>query len=142
MLRRGCCTADVIEPDQRLKLLARVAPLFAAFYAALWLISIDFAHDIPRDGTGLVVGRDFLDLWMAGKAAWGGDLAQSYDLATYQAAMVPFVGADYPGQIWSYPPSVMLIAAPFGQLPYGAGLDRVDADWLRSILCGAARMDR
>lgn len=118
MRRRDCCTAEVTEPDQRLKLLARVAPLFAAFYAALWLISIDFAHDIPRDGTGLVVGRDFLNLWMAGKAAWGVDPAQFYDLATYQAAMARFVGADYPGQIWSYPPSVMLIAAPFGQLPY------------------------
>ncbi|HXG99802.1 MAG TPA: glycosyltransferase family 87 protein [Sphingomicrobium sp.] len=104
--------------DDRLVLLARVAPWFALAYAALWSVSLDLAPAIPRDGTGLVVGRDFLNLWMAGKAAWGSNPAQFYDLATYQQSMVPFIGADYPGQIWSYPPSVMLIAAPFGLLPY------------------------
>ena len=108
--------------DDRLVLLARVAPWFALAYAVLWALSIDPGPAIPRDGTGLVAGRDFLNLWMAGKAAWGVDPAQFYDLATYQAAMARFVGADYPGQIWSYPPSVMLIAAPFGQLPDGPAL--------------------
>lgn len=104
--------------DDRIALLARIAPWFALAYAALWLLSLDLGPALPRDGTGLVVGRDFLNLWMAGKAAWGPDPARYYDLATYQASMLPHVGAGYPGQVWSYPPSVMLVAAPFGQLPY------------------------
>lgn len=104
--------------DDRIALLARIAPWFALAYAALWALSLDTGPAIPRDGTGLVVGRDFLNLWMAGKAAWGPDPARLYDLATYQASMLPHVGAGYPGQVWSYPPSVMLVAAPFGQLPY------------------------
>lgn len=104
--------------DDRLALLARIAPWFALAYAVLWALSIDPGPAIPRDGTGLVAGRDFLNLWMAGKAAWGGDPARFYDLAIYQQSMARYVGADYPGQVWSYPPSVMLIAAPFGLLPY------------------------
>ncbi len=105
-------------PDDRLVLLSRIAPWFALAYAAFWLLSLDTGPTIPRDGTGLVIGRDFLNLWMAGKAAWGLDPAQFYDLATYQRSMAPYVDSQYPGQVWSYPPSVMLIAAPFGLLPY------------------------
>ena len=63
---------------------------------------------------------------MAGRAAWAPDPARYYDLATYQAATAPFVGADYPGQAWSYPPTILLLAAPFGLLPYLAAL----AVWL------------
>ena len=104
--------------DDRIALLTKIAPWFALAYAALWAMSLDTGPSLPRDGTGLVVGRDFLNVWMAGKAAWGADPARYYDLATYQAAMAPYVGAGYPGQVWSYPPSVMLVAAPFGLLPY------------------------
>lgn len=104
--------------DDRLVLLSRIAPWFALAYAALWVVSLDTLPTIPRDGTGLVIGRDFLNLWMAGKAAWGTDPARFYDLAFYQQSVAPYVGNDYSGQVWSYPPSVMLIAAPFGLLPY------------------------
>ena len=107
-----------MSSDDRLALLARIAPLFALAYAALWVTSLDLSHAIPRDGTTLVVGRDFLNFWMAGRAAWQADPARFYDLATYQAAMAPIVGPGYLGQAMSYPPSVMLVAAPFGLLPY------------------------
>lgn len=101
-----------------LSLLARVAPLFALIYAMLWVLSVDWQPAIPRDGTSLVIGRDCLNFWMAGRAAWGLDPARFYDLATYQAAVAGVVGPSYLGQVWSYPPSVMLIAAPFGLMPY------------------------
>ena len=108
--------------EDSLRLLSRVAPLFALAYALLWLLQLDLAHAIARDGTTLVVGRDFLNFWMAGRAAWGDDPARFYDLATYQAELAKVVGPDYPGQVWSYPPSIMLLAAPFGRMPYLAGL--------------------
>jgi hypothetical protein len=105
-------------PDDRLTTLARVAPAFALAYAVLWLFNLDTGPAIPRDGTSLVVGRDFLNFWMAGRAAWGSDPQRFYDLATYQAEIAKIVGPDYLGQVWSYPPSIMLLAAPFGLLPF------------------------
>ena len=102
----------------QLVMLARLAPLMAVFYLAAWLWLIDPAFPIPRDGSGLAVGRDFLNFWMAGRHAWEADPGQYYDLATYQQAMAPLVGATYPGQVWSYPPAVLLFAAPFGLLAY------------------------
>ena len=106
------------ERDDSLKLLSRVAPLFALAYGLLWLFQLDLAHAIPRDGTTLVVGRDFLNFWMTGRIAWGDDPAGFYDLATYQAEVAKITGPGYLGQVWSYPPSIMLPAAPFGRLAY------------------------
>jgi hypothetical protein len=65
-----------------------------------------------------VVGRDFLNFWMYGRAATLPDPGQWYDAAAYQHELAALLGAGYPGQNWSYPPTVMLIAAPFGQLGY------------------------
>ncbi|MEQ7872713.1 glycosyltransferase family 87 protein [Sphingomonas sp. ASV193] len=102
--------------------LAPVAALFAAVYLALYLAHLHPGMGAWRDGSGLVVGRDFLNFWMAGRAAWQSDPARFYDLATYQQATAAIVGPDYPGQVWSYPPSIMLFAAPFGRLPYDVAL--------------------
>ena len=46
------------------------------------------------------------------------DPGQWYDPLQYARALIPIVGADYPGQNWSYPPSMMLLMAPFGGLRY------------------------
>ena len=106
------------DRDDSLKLLSRVAPIFALAYFLLWLFQLDLAQAIPRDGTTLVVGRDFLNFWMTGRIAWGEDPARFYDLATYQAEVAKVTGRGYLGQVWSYPPSIMLPAAPFGLLLY------------------------
>jgi hypothetical protein len=50
------------------------------FIAYVW--TIDWRGAIPRDGTTLAVGRDFLNLWMHGRAAAISDPGQFYDLAT------------------------------------------------------------
>ena len=106
------------ERDELVHLLSRVAPFFALTYAILWLLHVEAGPGIPRDGTSLVVGRDFLNFWMTGRAAWGVDPERFYDIAVYQAEIAKVTGPGYLGQVWSYPPSVMLIAAPFGLLPY------------------------
>src|SRR5215210_271524 len=110
------------EREERLRLLSRVAPLFALAYALLWWSGLDINHPIPRDATTLVAGRDFLNFWLAGRNAWGADPGRFYDLATYQAQVASIVGPDYLPVAWSYPPSIMLVAAPFGLLPYLPGL--------------------
>jgi len=84
--------------------------------AYVW--TIDWRGAIPRDGTTLAVGRDFLNLWMYGRAAGSADPGQFYDLAAYHQAIRALLGIELQGQNWSYPPSVMLLAAPFGQLNY------------------------
>jgi hypothetical protein len=65
-----------------------------------------------------VVGRDFLNFWMYGRATALPDPGRWYDPAAYQNALATLLGPGYPGQNWSYPPTVMLFAAPFGRLGY------------------------
>jgi hypothetical protein len=68
-----------------------------------------------RSRTTLAVGH-FLNLWMHGRAAAISDPGQFYDLATYQQAIRDLLGVELNRQNWSYSPSIMLLAAPFGQL--------------------------
>lgn len=95
--------------------------LFAVTLIA-FVATIDWSGAIPRDATTLAVGRDFLNLWMYGRAAVTADPGQFYDLATYHEALRRLLGMQLDGPNWSYPPSVMLLAAPFGQLNYLAAL--------------------
>jgi hypothetical protein len=107
------------NPDREL---ARASAILGAFAlvatAGLYLYKLDWQWPFPRDGSTLVVGRDFLNFWMYGRAALLENPARWYDVVTYQGALAQLLGSNYPGQNWSYPPSVMLIAPPFGLLPY------------------------
>ncbi|MEO8301039.1 MAG: glycosyltransferase family 87 protein [Rhizomicrobium sp.] len=91
---------------------------FAAVTAVVYLWLMRPVAPIPRDPSGLVVGRDFLNFWMYGKAALSADPARWYDLAAYQQELTRLLGNGYPGQNWSYPPTIMLLAAPFGLMAY------------------------
>ncbi len=95
--------------------------LFAVTLVA-YACTISWSGAIPRDGTTLAVGRDFLNLWMYGRAAGTADPGRFYDLATYHDALRGLLGMELNGQNWSYPPSVLFLAAPFGQLGYLAAL--------------------
>lgn len=78
----------------------------------------DWSGTIPRDGTTLAVGRDFLNLWMYGRAAFSPEPGRFYDLAAYHDALRSLLGMELNGQNWSYPPTILLLASPFGQLGY------------------------
>ena len=106
------------DASERLRLLTWAAVLLLIAYAAVYLSTLDFSHVLPRDSKKHVIGRDFLNFWMYGRAAFEANPGQYYDLRTYWAATEPITGPGYPQQLWSYPPSVMLLAAPFGMLPY------------------------
>jgi Glycosyltransferase family 87 len=95
---------------------------FCVLAAAVYATSIAWVDPIPRDGSTLVIGRDFLNFWMYGRAAVTPNPSRFYDLETYQSMLEALLGPGYPGQNWSYPPSVMLLAAPFGQLGYFSAL--------------------
>ncbi|MFX6499043.1 hypothetical protein ABTG19_18935, partial [Acinetobacter baumannii] len=75
-----------------------------------YVATIDWRGAIPRDATSLALGRDFLNFWMYGRAAGSADPGRFYDFATYHRALADLFGVEFPGQNWSYPPSVMLVA--------------------------------
>jgi Glycosyltransferase family 87 len=110
---------DGREADRSaIRLLAWTGGLFFVLTTATYVATIAWGGPIPRDATTLVVGRDFLNFWMYGRAAWQPQPGQYYDPHIYNAALAALLGDGYPGQNWSYPPSVMLLAAPFGRLGY------------------------
>lgn len=89
-----------------------------ALTAVAYVATISWIAPVPRDGTSLAVGRDFLNFWMYGRAAWTDNPGAFYDISRYHDAIRDLLGYSLNGQNWSYPPSVMLLAAPFGQLGY------------------------
>jgi Glycosyltransferase family 87 len=72
----------------------------------------------PRDKATLVLGRDFLNLWMYGRAVLDIDPARFYDIATYNGELARLLGPGYPGQNWPNPPTALVVMAPFGFLAY------------------------
>jgi len=100
----------------------RALSLLGAFFFVVsvigYLITMSWSPAIPRDGTTLVIGRDFLNFWMYGRAAFTPDPSRFYDLVEYHRALDALLGPNYPGQNWSYPPSIFFFAAPFGWLGY------------------------
>src|SRR6202790_2033666 len=113
-----------LEPDDR-ALFRDFAVLGAVLFAVTVIAygwTIDWRGAIPRDGTTLAVGRDFLNLWMYGRAGVTADPGRFYDINSYRGALRDLFGIDLNGPNWSYPPSIMLLAAPFGQLGYLAAL--------------------
>jgi hypothetical protein len=107
----------------------------AAFVIGNLFILVLFARDIVRFDHGLVAnnafwGRDFINVWSAGRLLIEGRLTILYDLPAYHAWQVAHFGAI--GQHnFSYPPLVLPLMLPFGALPYAVAL----AVW---TLAGAA----
>jgi hypothetical protein len=111
-------TATPNPSREALRALAVLGGFALAATAAAYLYAVQWNHAIPRDGSTLVVGRDFLNVWMYGRAAWLPEPGRWYDVVAYQRELNQLLGDGYPGQNWSYPPSVMLLAAPFGLIGY------------------------
>lgn len=91
---------------------------FCAAAIGVYVFLLRGAAPFPRDGSGLVVGRDFLNLWMYGRAAFSAQPGLWYDPDAYRHALDALLGVGYAGQNWSYPPTIMLLAALFALLPY------------------------
>src|SRR6201996_5693347 len=83
-----------------------------------YLLTSSWSGAFPRDKATLVLGRDFLNLWMYGRAAFEGDPARYYDIATYNDALARMLGPGYPGQTGPNPPTALVAMAPFGVLSY------------------------
>jgi hypothetical protein len=53
-----------------------------ALTAIAYVATISWTATIPRDGTSLAVGRDFLNFWMYGRAAGSANPGAFYDIPT------------------------------------------------------------
>lgn len=112
-------THDPANPSREvIKAFAILGVFFFLSTAGTYLYGLTGHAPYPRDGSTLVVGRDFLNFWMYGRAAVLPEPGRWYDAAVYQRELAALIGPGYPGQNWSYPPTIMLIAAPFGRLGY------------------------
>lgn len=90
----------------------------AAVYAGL-LLHFYLAGAWIIDRAGMPVYSDFTDQWAAGIEALRGKAALIYEPAEFvriQSALLGPRDFFYPN--WPYPPTFLLILAPFGALPY------------------------
>lgn len=110
----------VANPRDRefLRDLLLLGGILFALTAAAYLATSTWTLPFPRDKTGLVVGRDFLNLWMYGRAIADADPARFYDITVYNAELTKLLGAGYPGQNWPNPPTALLPMTPFGVLGF------------------------
>ena len=96
--------------------------------AAVFFVSLEAAYFVLAglpplampwiDGTGFVVGRDYLNMWMGARAVFEGDPAAWFDHRTYNEALRDMLGAEYQEHFWSYPPHLLLFIWPLGLMPY------------------------
>ena len=125
VLRRIAQALDGLTPAsdnpkdrEFLRDLTWLAGAMFALAAVGYLATVDWSKAFPRDSSTLIVGRDFLNIWMYGRAALQPDPGKFYDIATYNHVLQALLGAGYPGQNWPNPPSFFLISLPFGALNF------------------------
>ncbi len=87
--------------------------LGVAFYEArIWFLGSD----------GLPMYTEFTNFWAAGRQALHGEAVLLYIPAEFKKVQEALVGTGhYVYSIWPYPPTFLLILAPFVALPYFAG---------------------
>ena len=113
--------APATREPQNAEFLRALAILGGALFVLTlvsYLLTTNWTGAFPRDKATLVLGRDFLNLWMYGVAAFEADPARYYDLVTYNDALAHMLGPGYPGQNWPNPPTALVVMAPFGLLNY------------------------
>ena len=80
-------------------------------------MGIDYFLRPGRD----IIGRDFMNLWLAGKLTLANRVPDIFDVAAYQQAVTEFFGKVLPLN-YSYPPHALFLAVPFALFPYYVSL--------------------
>lgn len=85
-------------------------------YAGIAYLS-SFSDDI-LDFALRPIGRDFVNYWAAGAAVFDGALMQIFDASLFHPYQERLLGRSFVDHNWSYPPHMLLLIWPLGQLPY------------------------
>ena len=86
--------------------------------AAFALLAVYLASGSGRlDVTHHARGRDFVNLWTAGRLIADGRTLEVFDPATFMAAHHRLFSPRLPFHFWSYPPPALFLAAPFALTP-------------------------
>lgn len=128
-----CMSTADLAPKNSFDRQARHEELYAkcTFGAGVLFLAVEIAYfgtwknpslSVPTwDAINAVIGRDFLNIWMGGRAAIAGGPAAWFDANTYNAAirslLEPNPLNDY-RYYWSYPPDIVLFTWPFGLMPF------------------------
>jgi hypothetical protein len=64
------------------------------------------------------IGRDFVNYWSAAVAVSDGMILQIFDASLFHSYQERLLGHIFAEHSWSYPPHMLLVIWPFGQLPY------------------------
>ena len=96
-------------------------------WVSLWLVGGAFAFvlitkDLIGTGVSYRLGRDFANLWIAGKLALDGHGDWVFDLDTFRLGFFRYLDMPTSLQIYSYPPHALFVDAPFALLPYYVSL--------------------
>ncbi|MDX2205665.1 MAG: glycosyltransferase family 87 protein [Hyphomicrobiaceae bacterium] len=109
----------ILTEPRRLFTLALVAGLLVA----LPLLAYNYLPARwPLDVADHAVGRDFVNLWVAGRLLLEGQWPALFDVQAYIAALHRLFHPALAPHFWSYPPSNFFIAVPLAVLPYGLAL--------------------
>jgi hypothetical protein len=109
---------DAPENAEFLRALLLLGGALSSLTLLTYFCTTSWTLPFPRDKATLVLGRDFLNLWMYGRAVLDMDPARFYDIATYNGELARLIGPGYPGQNWPNPPTALVVMAPFGLLAY------------------------
>lgn len=78
----------------------------------------------PLEVSGFPIGRDFVNLWSGGRAAWSGNYAALFDAKAYALDLQHLIHPTMVenGLVWSYPPTAFWLGLPFAKLSFSAAL--------------------
>jgi len=96
------------------------------YWCCLWGVGsavaiVSIISDLFRHSLSQVVGRDFSNLWVAGKLALSGQVWAVFNPDGFRIALHDYLGM-LSLQNYSYPPHALFIAVPFALLPYYVAL--------------------
>jgi alpha-1,2-mannosyltransferase len=120
---------DLIFTKRRLSLCgyaflaANIASFATRLFAGKWLV----------DKSGNIVFTDFFDWWVGSQLALNRSAAAVYNYSTFSAAQALVTKSAPPVSYFPYlyPPTMLLLFAPIGRLPYVAGF----FTWISATLC-------
>jgi hypothetical protein len=131
--------SDATTPSDRDDLHRKAAvagAVFASLFLGVYWGDV-LVHSFPRDRLGAMVGRDFLNVWMAGHALGQGLVGEVFHMVRYNALIASVFGPSPDLYGWSYPPHVFVVLSGFGFLPYPLALALWSALGLAAYLWAA-----